>query len=54
MMISGVPVGRQFDLLSSSTTGWPFANTRVAALVQLAVAQGGAEPEDANAQPATV
>jgi hypothetical protein len=39
-MMRGVPVGVQIAWLSSSSSGWPFDVTRVAAVIHCAVTHG--------------
>jgi hypothetical protein len=54
-MLSGVPVGVHTDWLSWSSTGWPPALIRVAALTQVAVTQGPlAAVGGGSVQPLTV
>jgi hypothetical protein len=50
-ILSGVPVGTHIDWLSCNSTGTPPARTRVAAVTNCAVAQGGTVVP-VNAQPA--
>jgi len=55
MIISGVPLGEQTDVLACSTTGDPADVTRVAPVDHCAVTQGG-EPDvmAGQVQPATL
>jgi hypothetical protein len=38
--MSGVPVGAQMEVLDCTTSGWPFASTRVVPDSQVAVTHG--------------
>jgi hypothetical protein len=40
VIISGVPVGAQMDVLDCTTSGWAFDKTRVDPAIQVAVTHG--------------
>ncbi|MGD2157013.1 MAG: hypothetical protein PVG32_09090 [Anaerolineales bacterium] len=52
-IFNGVPLGVQIAWLSCSSTGWPLALTRVAAVTHVAVTQGVGAPPVTYGQPAT-
>src|SRR5262249_22242743 len=60
VMISGVPVGAQIAWLSSSSSGWAFEVTRVAAVIHCALthgpfpATGGGKAQPATTYGATI
>jgi hypothetical protein len=54
VIMSGVPVGAQMEELDCTTSGWPFARTRVDPVSHVAVTQGPlAAMGGGSVQPAT-